>query len=116
MTRIDIEVPSSSSEATYLVSVGQDDQGIFVNCSCPAGVFGKLCKHKLEVLNAASGNAESDSDAACHDIHRLIENTDILRLLNRMNLADLDFQSAKRALESAKRDMEKSLNGGRSRK
>lgn len=27
MMRIDIYVPSSSSEATYLVSVDQDDQG-----------------------------------------------------------------------------------------
>lgn len=114
--RIDIEVPSSSSDATYVVSVGQDDQGIFVSCSCPAGVFGKLCKHKLEVLNVASSNAENYPDAKCHDIHRLIESTDIPRLLNRMNLADLELQSAKRAQESAKRDLEKSLNGGRSRK
>lgn len=114
--RIDIEVPSSSSDATYLVSVGQVDQGIFVSCSCPAGVFGKLCKHKLEVLSAASGNAESYPEPTCHDIHQMIESTDISRLLSRMNLADVNFQSAKRALESAKRDLEKSLNGGRSRK
>lgn len=114
--RIDIEVPSSSSEAIYLISVGQDDQGIFVSCSCPAGVFGKLCKHKLEVLNAASGNAEGYPDAKCHDIHRLIESTDIPQLLNRMSQADLALQSAKRALESAKRNLEKSLNGGPSRR
>lgn len=114
--RIDIEVPSSSSDATYLVSVGQDDQGVFISCSCPAGMFGKLCKHKLEVLNAASGAADGYPDAPRRDIHRVIESTDIPRFLSSMNLADLDLQRAKRALETAKRDLEKSLNGGRSRK
>lgn len=116
MTRIDIEVPSSSSDATYLVSVGQDDQGVFISCSCPAGVFGKLCKHKLEVLNAASGTANSYSEETSRDVHRLIESTDIPLFLNSMNLADLELQRAKRALEAAKTSLEKSLNGGRSKK
>jgi hypothetical protein len=114
--RFDIEVSSSSSEATYLVSVGEDEQGIFVSCSCPAGVFGKLCKHKLEVLNSASSVAEGDSDVVSDDIHGLIGSSDISRLLKALNLADVNFQSAKQALESAKRDLEKTLNGGRSRK
>lgn len=114
--RIDIDAPSSSSDATYVVSVGHDDQGIFFSCSCPAGVFWKLCKHKLKVLNAASGNAASYPDAKYHDIRRLIEGTDIPQLLNRVNQADLELQSVKRALESAKKGLEKSLNGRRSRK
>ena len=104
--RIDIEVPSSSSDATYLVSVGQDDQGVFVSCSCPEGVFGKLCKHKLEVLNAASGTADSYPDATSQDIHRLIESTDIPLFLNSMNLADLELQRAKRTLEAEKKNLE----------
>lgn len=114
--KIDIEVPSSSSEATYLVSVGQDDQGVFVSCSCPAGVFGKLCKHKLEVLNQVSDFADSNPDMMRRDLRSLVEGTDIPLFLNRMNLAELELQKAKKVLEGAKRDLEKSLTGARSRR
>ena len=50
------------------------------------------------------------------DLHRLIESTDIPLFLNGMNLADLELQKAKKALEGAKRDLEKTLNGERSRR
>lgn len=113
---IDIEVPSSSSDATYLVSVRQDETGAFVTCTCPAGQFGKLCKHKVEVLNSAINTTEDHSGASRYDLNRLIESTDIPLLLTEMNRADQELQRAKRALEVAKKNLEKSLSGGSSRK
>jgi len=113
---IDIEVPSSSSDATYLVSVRQDDDGVFVSCTCPAGLFGKLCKHKLEVLNSSVSTTESDLDEIRYAVHQLIESTDILLFLNNMNRADEELQRAKRVLDVAKKNLEKSLNGGGRRK
>ncbi len=114
--RINIEVPSSSSDAIYLVSVDQDDQGVVIACSCPAGAFGKLCKHKLDVLDAADGSVDSLSNSSRSDVRRLIEGTAIPLLVTSMKSADLEVQKAKRVLESLKRALEKALNSGRNLK
>lgn len=116
MINIDIEIPSSSSDATYCVSVTQDDNGVLVSCTCPAGVFGKLCKHKLEVLNACINTTDDYRDATHEDIRRLIEGTDIPLLLADMNRADQEFQRAKRTLETVKKSLEKLLIGRGARK
>ena len=116
MMNIDIEVPSSSSDVTYLVSVRQDDDGVLISCTCPAGLFGKLCKHKLEVLNSSISATESDPDETRYAVHRLIGSTDILLFLTEMNRADQALQTAKRVLDAAKKNLEKSLNGGSNRK
>lgn len=116
MMNIDIKVPSSSSDATYLVSVRQDDDGVLISCTCPAGLFGKLCKHKLEVLNSSIGTTEIDSDETRYSIRLLIGSTDIALFLTDMNRADQELQTAKRALDAAKKKLEKLLNGGIRRK
>lgn len=113
---IDIEIPSSSSDVTYLVSVRQDDNGILLSCTCPAGLFGKLCKHKLEVLNSSISTTERDLNETRCAVHHLIGSTDIPLFLTDLNRADQELQTAKRVLDAAKKNLEKLLNGGRSRK
>lgn len=109
-------VPSSSSDATYLVSVRQDDDGVSISCTCPAGLFGKLCKHKLKILASSINSTGNDSDETLYVIHRLIGSTDIPLFLTDMNRADQELQTAKRALEAAKKNLGKALNGGVHRK
>ncbi len=42
-----------SGKNIYTVSIVRDDDGIFMNCNCPAGRFndGSLCKHRLAILS-----------------------------------------------------------------
>lgn len=41
----------SSSGASYDVVFRQVEEGLTVHCDCPAGEWGKFCKHKWQLLN-----------------------------------------------------------------
>ncbi|MGL1891996.1 MAG: hypothetical protein OCD02_10235 [Spirochaetaceae bacterium] len=40
----------SSSGKPYKVEIGESNGLMTAKCSCPAGVWGKLCKHKMNLL------------------------------------------------------------------
>jgi hypothetical protein len=41
----------SSSGSFYSVDFIQAEEGLSVHCECPAGEWGKFCKHKWQLLN-----------------------------------------------------------------
>ena len=41
----------SSSGSFYNVDFNKGDEGLTVHCECPAGEWGKFCKHKWQLLN-----------------------------------------------------------------
>ena len=45
-----ILVKSSSSDEPYAVVVSSTQIGLFVYCDCPAGEWGKYCKHKAAIV------------------------------------------------------------------
>ena len=108
---IDIEVKSSTTDAMYVVSIGQDDQGVMVSCTCPAGAFGKLCKHKLEILNASLSPEVAGNSRDFNDVRSIIKGSEIQTSLIELSRADQNFQEAKRFLDSVKKKLEKLLTG-----
>jgi hypothetical protein len=105
--KIEILVPSSSSDETYIVAASKDDEDLLISCTCQAGAFGKLCKHKRLVLSMAVSEAARSNDPALGYLFRLIEATSIPQLLSNVALADQQYESAKKNLELAKRELEK---------
>lgn len=45
----EVEVQGSAVEP-YTIALQQHDGGVSVTCNCRAGSFGKLCKHKVQVV------------------------------------------------------------------
>lgn len=61
---------SSSREEPYEVTVSQTEEFLAIHCSCPAGEWGKYCKHKTAVVkddeSALFGDGQAESWAkAC---------------------------------------------------
>ncbi|MCX7174826.1 MAG: hypothetical protein NT159_13090 [Proteobacteria bacterium] len=109
---IEFKVPSSSSDSDYLVTICNDEAGVLVTCSCPAGTYGKLCKHKLQVLTECIEDKQvvvldSDRVSVCD----MLQDTEILALLRAFSAAEQDLVRVKRALELAKRNLEMALRG-----
>ncbi len=105
--KIEILVPSSSSDDTYIVAASKVDGNLLISCTCQAGAFGKLCKHTRGVLNMAASKAARSNDTALGHLFLLIEDTAIPQVLGNMALADQQFESARKNLELAKRELEK---------
>ncbi len=49
MEKIELLAKSSSGDGSYLVTFTRNKSGLSINCTCPAGQFGQLCKHKLRL-------------------------------------------------------------------
>lgn len=47
-----ILVKSSSRDEPYAVSVSSTESGLSIFCDCPAGEWGKYCKHKIAIALA----------------------------------------------------------------
>ena len=41
---------SSQPESPYTVNFIIKDEILFIHCSCPAGIYGQLCKHKTSFI------------------------------------------------------------------
>ncbi|MCU7839742.1 MAG: SWIM zinc finger domain-containing protein [Candidatus Thiodiazotropha sp. (ex Troendleina suluensis)] len=52
---ITILVQSRSREEPYAVAVSSTESGLSIFCDCPAGKWGKYCKHKMAILLADEG-------------------------------------------------------------
>ena len=46
-----ILVKSSSRSEPRTVNVTKDDSGLSLFCDCPAGNWGRICKHKLAIVS-----------------------------------------------------------------
>ena len=42
---------NSSSGSFYNVEFREAEEGLSIHCDCPAGEWGKFCKHKWQLLN-----------------------------------------------------------------
>jgi len=61
--QIDIKA-KSSTDIPYEVSFFIKDEKFFAKCNCRAGIFGGLCKHKIELLAGDEGRLSDLSEAA----------------------------------------------------
>jgi len=47
----EFEVRSSDGVTTYAVEFSLESGKLHIHCSCPAGVLGKWCKHKMWLIS-----------------------------------------------------------------
>lgn len=102
MKLITLKVKSSSSDF-YTIIIEITDT-IKVSCNCGAGIFGKLCKHKIAVL---SGDRDiildKNDESILEEINSVISKSDFFNLNN-------ELESAKKAVEIAKKQETKAKN------
>jgi len=93
---IKILVKSSSQSEPRTVLVTRDDSGLSFFCDCPAGIRGRICKHKKAL---ASGD-----DSMLHDKDQSESFEKVMALVVQSGYPDLmkEFKEAEDELESAK--------------
>lgn len=111
MKSINLKVKSSSTEF-YTIIVDISDT-IKVSCNCGAGIFGKLCKHKIAVL---SGDRDilldKNDELVLEEIFGVISNSDFFNLNNELEFAKKAVEAAKKQENKIKIKLENALKKG----
>lgn len=104
---------SSDDVTIYTVDFELDNGKLTVQCNCPAGAFGKLCKHKIQLL---SGDITNCKDVSQEDDHRTVMSwvhlSTLPNMIGQLNLTDKELVKMKAQLGRMKKALEKALRDG----
>lgn len=109
----EFEVQSSDGSTTYVVEFLLEPSKLHVYCSCPAGMLGKWCKHKMQLVSGdVSGVLGSSNAADFSEVQSWVKNSEFPRLLVEIKLAEDDIQVAKIKLANIKKVLETAAKKG----
>lgn len=109
----DLLVNSSDGETTYVVQFIFEAKKLSVFCTCSAGEFGKICKHKLALLNGDRSLLVDDSDALGFvEVQGWIKQSEWPTLLSLFNEGEEKFKIAQTELAKTKKKVEAAMKNG----
>ena len=107
MADMEVEIPvksSSNPDESYLVTFSLEGGKLSVFCTCPAGGWGKLCKHKTGLIeNNEALLADEEGIPALAQAHKLIAGTSLLDVYQ-------NFKERRKSVEAQQRKLKKELS------
>ncbi|MDP1679913.1 MAG: hypothetical protein Q8L02_07370 [Candidatus Nitrotoga sp.] len=111
----EFEIKSSDGVTSYVVEFVLEAGKLHVYCGCPAGVFGKWCKHKMQLMTGDMSGACAISGADdMVELQTWISKSEFARLLVEMKLAENEMREAKTKMDRTKKALEKAAQKGMS--
>ena len=109
----EFEVRSSDGVTTYVVEFSLESSKLHVYCSCPAGMLGKWCKHKMKLVSGdVSGVLGTSGADDFVEVQNWVGKSEFPRLLDEMKLAENEMQEAKTKMDNLKKALEKAAQKG----
>ena len=103
MQQTTIKVAGSATEPYELTFI-KDGDSLTALCTCPAGAFGNICKHRMNVLDGETAAISGDDKNEVAKIREWLVGTDVESALNELRAAEQaggDLVAAKRKLARA---------------
>ncbi len=113
MEIISIKAKSSSDEP-YAVDFIIQNKKMVVTCDCRAGEFGKLCKHKVELINGDKDRLfDINEQEKLEKLQLIIANiSDFAVTAKSIETSEKIIRQEKRNLSKLKKNFEKKLKNG----
>lgn len=106
---IEILVKSSSGDP-YIVSFYIDKNDISATCSCPAGIYRKLCKHITCLISGDDSILyDKNHKKIMEQIVYHLQRTTIPSLLCESNESEITLKKAQKQAKKAKKDLEEAV-------
>jgi len=103
----------SSSEEPYDVVVTKHESFFIVSCTCQAGIYGKICKHKTQLLAGDESMLFNPDDlSALTEIRSLIQSSEYNALLKEYETIRKEIEVAKRKEQKFRRRIEDAMKKG----
>lgn len=107
-----LKVMSSSGEP-YNVHFTFSDNKFTVFCHCPAGIHGKLCKHKTGLLKGDSSLLYNKSDSEIlQQIHGVVKNSKYEEIISTYDKLKKEIEESQKKEKKLKEQIEHALKSG----
>jgi len=104
-------VKSSDNLTTYKVDFNFGEV-VQVQCDCPAGIYGKHCKHKMGLLQGdTSLLADPNQSGLLTECLSRLDGSDIFKAIQELNACEHQLSEMKKICEKKKKSLEKILQG-----
>lgn len=99
-----------SSADPYEITFIKDGASLTALCTCPAGSYGNLCKHRLSILDGKYTAISSDNANQGTTVADWLLGTDVETALAELRAAEKDPNSEKNTVNVAKRKLARAMN------
>ena len=102
-----------SGENKYKVSISEgDNKSLIIFCDCKAGIYHKMCKHKLAVATGdPSLLLKQDDTERLKKVSKLIAEREIGQLLQDLYVLRKEHDAVKRKMDKARKAVELAMKG-----
>lgn len=98
---------SSDGVTSYRVVFHLENGKLLIDCSCPAGEMGKLCRHKLGLLAGDSKMLSSPKQQSeLEEVQLWIRETRFPKLASQLKETEKELARIKKKLSQLKREIE----------
>ena len=104
MEQITLQVKGSSSDP-YEITFIKDGDNLTALCTCPAGSFGNLCKHRVAILDGKSAAVLDDDKVKVARAVEWLAGSDVEKALLELRKIEALPDTTKDALVAAKRKL-----------
>ena len=102
-------VKGSSSDA-YEITFIKDGSSLTALCTCPAGTFGNLCKHRVAILDGNTKAITSDNADQAPKVIDWLVGTDVETALAELRAAEKSKEHTKDEIMALKKKVAKVMN------
>lgn len=99
-----------SSKEPYELTFIKDGDSLTAICTCPAGTYGNLCKHRTSILDGNGKAITSDNAAEVATVVSWLPGTDVAAALAELREAEKSADPDKVVLNAAKRKLARAMN------
>lgn len=112
MDKFEFHVKSSSGVAIYCVHLDVDRSRVLCGCDCQAGVFGRLCKHKLAILSGDDSVLSDEGEvASLLALTGRLEGSEVVSAVKAFLDAEKQAEEAKKWVVKRRNYLEKIIHG-----
>ena len=99
-----------SAKDPYEIIFIKDGDSLTAICNCPAGTYGNLCKHRVNILDGKTAGITSDNANMVPTVVGWLAGTDVEAALVELRQIEKTKDADKSALNDAKRKLARTMN------
>ena len=99
-----------SSQDGYEVTFIKDGASLTALCTCPAGQYGNLCKHRVTILDGKTEAITSDNADKVSTVTGWLVGTDVAAAIAEMREAEKSTECTKEELADLKKKLARAMN------
>ena len=109
MAQLEFLVKGSAKDPYEVIFI-KDDQNLTAICTCPAGTYGNVCKHRVSIIDGDAGSVVSDNAADVAKIAEWVAGTEVEAALKALRDVEAVSKKPTDELKAAKARLARALN------